>query len=195
MNPNKQRMDWQLFWHRPFISPIQQHLEQRSNGIRMRGRERNRGRYQSAGWLLWCALCLHPAARCSHLSGSPSGKLVFILVEKAHDELVYLYAKEFCSHIFKPSFFFCDSFLPFIFIFLFHWERNYLPLVCICKECCWMLVRHQNKGPTCNPFSPSRALARLRPLLERNADRELSKFDQITFCLHVSVQEQQFKLP
>lgn len=31
---------------------------------------------------------LHSAAGCSHLSGSPSGKLVFILVEKDFDELV-----------------------------------------------------------------------------------------------------------
>lgn len=37
---------------------------------------------------------LHSAAGCSHLSGSPSGKLVFVLVEKDFDELVYLYAKE-----------------------------------------------------------------------------------------------------
>lgn len=31
--------------------------------------------------------------RCSHFSGSPSGKLVFIDVERDFDEVLYLYAK------------------------------------------------------------------------------------------------------
>lgn len=40
MNPNKQRMDWQHFWHRPFISPTK----------RWRAREGGVLRRQPVGW-------------------------------------------------------------------------------------------------------------------------------------------------
>lgn len=47
---------------------------------------------------------------CCHLSGSLSGKLGFILVEKGFDELVDLYAKVFCTNLWPSlslfSFFF-----------------------------------------------------------------------------------------
>lgn len=56
MNPNKQRMEWHCFWHRPFISPRQPCLEQREGENEGR-RQRNIGvlgggfSNQLAGWL------------------------------------------------------------------------------------------------------------------------------------------------
>lgn len=63
-------------------------------------------------WRVCCSVVTSPA-RYSHLSGSPSGKLVFILVEKAFDELVYLYAKVFCSHL-QPASCLFSFFLSFL---------------------------------------------------------------------------------
>lgn len=74
MNPNKQRMDWQRFWHRPFISLTERCLEGERGGIRERETDVEvGGLFSPVGWLAeQCGVAGMTTLRCARCSAVTS---------------------------------------------------------------------------------------------------------------------------